>query len=70
MMVAYNPDEPSLLEKFGMFNLHESTEWPYADYWLYEQCVANANFATEAARGECNWYDTYDRAFEACVADY
>ena len=70
MMTAYNPDEPSLLEKFGMFNLHGTEEWPYADYWLYEQCVANANFSNEAARGECNWYDTYDNAFVECVMDY
>ena len=53
MMTAYNPDEPSLLEKFGMFNLAESEEWPYADYWEYEHCVATNNFSTEAARGEC-----------------
>ena len=69
MMSRYNPDEPSVLEKFGMFNLHESDEWPYADWWLYETCVAEANFSTEAARGECSWYDTYNNDFANCIID-
>ena len=65
MMENYNPDEPSLWEKMGMFNLQgEYDEWYAADWELYQACVAEHDFANEAAITTCDWYDTYDNAFE------
>ena len=35
MMSRYNASEPSLLEQFGVFQLQETQEWPYADWEAY-----------------------------------
>ena len=71
MMSRYNASEPTLLEKFGAFQLlQETEEWPFADWYEYQECVISYEGSVEAARTSCDWLDTYDNAFESCVADY
>ena len=69
MMSRYNASEPSLLEQFGVFQLQEAQEWPYADWEAYQECVAEANFTIEAAREDCIWLDTYNNDFARCVIE-
>ena len=62
MMSNYNADEESLLEKFGMFNL-QLAENPYADILAYDNCVAACGYDRELASVQCDYLDTYDKAF-------
>lgn len=66
MMSNYDPNERSLWEKMGMFNLEaaEYEEWYAADWQKYQECVEEHDFANEAAITTCDWLDTYDNAFE------
>ena len=64
MMSNYNADEESLLEKFGMFNLQNGST---AEYFAYSDCVNRFGYNQELADVECDYLDTYDRAFRTCI---
>ena len=44
-------------------------EWFAADYWEFTACVEEYGADEDAYRNKCDFYDTYDNAFEQCGWD-
>ena len=69
MMDNFNPNSPTLIEKYGLFNLQglNLEEWFAADWEKFSDCVEEHGYTEKAYRETCNYYDTYDNAFEKCA---